>query len=206
MTKVAEAEASIKSLEDKRQHLIQQAVELASERDRVAFDAHSGNDPKARKRLDAINIATATHTSEMSSIESAINVANARLVAARADESRAADRAQALQLREKLKRFSELGSIIDDCFADMNSAAAEMKDTLVQMHQLGATAPSHDQMRVLGALALKTALMGTPWSKEGFEYLAPNQRRSFRDLVSGWERMLTPHIDARIGDSKREAA
>jgi hypothetical protein len=114
-----------------------------------------------------------------------------------------ADRAAAEQLRTKLSRFVELGLIIDDCFADLTSASVEMKAVLGEMHNLGARSPSHDQLRVLGTLALRTALLATPWAKE-FEMIAPNQRRSFKALVNGWNEMLTGNIAARLGDAKQE--
>ncbi len=49
-TEVQHAEKLVRDFEDKRRHIIEKAVELADERQRVSFAAHSG-DAKARTRL-----------------------------------------------------------------------------------------------------------------------------------------------------------
>jgi hypothetical protein len=204
MTKTEKAEATVSGLEDKRRALANHAIELAEERQRVSFAAHTG-DAKARQRLDKISAEHSAHESEMASLEAAILEAQARLNVVRAAEAIAQDRAAALQLRGLLAEFVELGEEIDAAFADITAAATQMRDVLSRMHGLGARSPSHDQLRVLGTLALKTALMDTPWAKE-FEHLAPNQRRSFAALVRGWHDQLAPSIEARIGEKQEEAA
>jgi hypothetical protein len=199
------AEAIIASLEDKRLHLNARAVELADERSHLAFSAHAEGDKKARSRLDAINGEIITMSSEQASIASAIEVAAERLAVARRAGNLAEDRAQAEELRIVVSRWVECGLIIDDCFTDMNTAAADMKTLLASMHNLGAKTPSHEQVRVLGALALKSALQTTPWAKE-FEAIAPNQRRTFATLVTNWRDQLMPHILARIGIEEKQEA
>jgi chromosome segregation ATPase len=206
MTEVEKATAVIAALDDRRRAHIQKQVELDEERKQIAFAAHSGNDGKARKRLDAINLEAASFASEMSSLEAALEEANSRLSAARRDEALQQNRAQAKELRTTLDRFHELGLIMDDCFTDLTSAALEMKIVLDKMHQLGASRPTSEQVRVLGALAVRTALLATPWSKE-FDPIAPNQRRSFKSLVDGWRGQIDQNIAARLGEpSKTEAA
>ena len=205
MTETEQAAATLAKLEDKRKQLIEQNIELADERQRISFDAHAGNDQKARARLDKINAAFIAHTSEMASLESAIVEAQARLDASKSTEALQQDREQAKELRLALNRFHELGLIVDDCFADLTSATLEMKIVLDKMHQLGAPNPSSEQVRVLGAQAVKTALMQTPWAKE-FDPIAPNQRRSFKSLVDGWRDMLMPSITRRTGEEKQEQA
>lgn len=204
ITDVENAIAIIKRFDDKRRALIEKNVELADERQRIAFLAHSG-DKKARARLDAINSEASIYVSELQSIEAAGREANNRLDTAQRAEAMAADKAAALQLREKLAKLTELGLIIDDCFADLNSAGTEMKEVLNAIHSLGCPSPTHEQLRVLGALALKTALQGTPiWAKE-FEPIPPNQRRTFRSLVIGWQDMIERNIEQRLGEKKDAA-
>jgi hypothetical protein len=74
-------------------------------------------------------------------------------------------------------------------------------------HSLGCPAPSFEQLRVLGAIAVKTALMSIPcgWSKE-FEMVPPNQRRTFKSLVSGWAAQIDSNIAQRLSDEKERAA
>jgi hypothetical protein len=94
MTEVEEATKIIATLEDKRQHLNQRAVELADERNKIAFGAHVDGDAKARKRLDAINLELATMASEQSSVDAALTEANNRLAIAKQAEARTTDRTQ----------------------------------------------------------------------------------------------------------------
>jgi hypothetical protein len=199
------AQAAIQRLQDKQKHLVQKTIELSEERNKIAFSAHVEADPKARKRLDQINTEITTMSSEQASIEAALVEASNRLVAATRDGNLAEDRKQAEELRIVVSKWVECGLIIDDCFTDMNTAAADMKTLLATMHQLGAKTPSHEQVRVLGALALKTALQTTPWAKE-FESIAPNQRRTFQTLVFNWRDQLMPHLLARIGTEEKQEA
>jgi len=91
-TEVDKAETTIATLEDKRKHLNQRAIELADERNKIAFGAHVENDAKARKRLDAINLELATMASEQSSVDAALVEAQSRLAIAKQAEARTADR------------------------------------------------------------------------------------------------------------------
>lgn len=206
MTDVAKCEQAIKLLEDKQRHLVERSVELANERAKLSFDAHANNDQKARSRLDKINLEHATQASEMNSLTEALNEAQARLNVARAAEAMAADRAAALKLREAQKRFTELGLVIDDALADIVSASNEMNDVLNTIHSLGCASPNHNQMRVMGTIAIKTAVMSIPWTAREWEFLAPNQRKSFRQIVSGWHEMIANNIAARLGEKNEKAA
>jgi hypothetical protein len=201
-TEVEQATKTLNTLMDQREQLVGRSGKLASERQKISYAAHTG-DKGAKERLRKINDESVLHNAELEGVDAAIVEANARLAIAQANAALAADRVNAEALRGKVERFVELGLIVDDCFADLNSAAAEMKTLLSEMHNLGAAAASHDQLRVLGGLALKTALMETPWAKE-FEHIAPNQRRSFKALVSAWHDQLMPGITARLGETKQE--
>ena len=207
MTEVEKAIATIKTLEDARQKLIQNQTELADERGRVALGAHTG-DQKARKRLDAINTEVVSYAFEMSSIEAAITEAHARLAAAQAAEAVAADEAKALQLRELNTRFVELGLVVDDAFTDISASIPEMITLLNEMHRLGATSPTNEQLRVLGTIALKTAIQTLPplWVREfDFQLLAPNQKKTFAAVVEGWHSMIERNVEQRLRSNKEAA-
>jgi dTDP-4-amino-4,6-dideoxygalactose transaminase len=201
---IATAEAIILKLEDKRRALVEKATELADERQRIAFNAHTG-DTKARKRLDEITAATVAHNSEMCSIEAAIAEANIRLATAKADAALAADRANAELLRELVKELAELGTEIDAAFTDAAAHLASLATLLNKIHSLGCPSPTHDQLRVLGANAVKTYLMALPFPRE-FEHLAPSSRRTFDQVVHGWVTMLERNIADRLGDNQGKAA
>jgi hypothetical protein len=208
-TEVAKAEATITTLEDKRKHLNQRAVELADERNKIAFGAHVEGDAKARKRLDAINIELATMASEQSSVDAALAEANNRLAIAKQAEASTADRTNAEVLRAKLARFVELGLIVDDAVWDVATSIKEMVALLTDIHALGQPAPTSEQFRVNGTMALKSMLQELPqlWVKDfDFALLAPNQKKQFKTLVEGWQAMIENNINARLGTKEEQAA
>jgi hypothetical protein len=200
-----QAETTVQSLEDKRRALIQTATELAEERQRVSFAAHTG-DAKARARLTEINNATANHASEVQSIEDAIREATARVHIAKTAEALAADRAAASKLAAELERFVELGELLDEALADVVSASSEMDEVLARINSLGCPSPNASQMRVLGTLALKTAVMNIGWTAREWEFLAPSSRKTFQEIVSNWRVQIERNISARIGEQKKDAA
>jgi hypothetical protein len=81
-----------------------------------------------------------------------------------------------------------------------------MRDTLSEMHRLGCNFPSHEQLQSLGARALKTALMGTPWARE-FEHIAPRERFNFAKLAEDWaSRIENNFLKPRLGERSKEVA
>lgn len=208
-TEVDKAETTIATLEDKRKHLNQRAIELADERNKIAFGAHVENDAKARKRLDAINLELATMASEQSSVDAALVEAQSRLAIAKQAEARTADRTNAEALRGKLARFVELGLLVDDAIWDAATSINEMVKTLDEMHQLGAASPTNEQFRVNGTMALKTMLQNLPqlWANDfDFQRLAPNQKKTFKSLAEGWQAIIEQNINARLGTEQKEEA
>jgi hypothetical protein len=202
---VEHAEKMLNELLDKREMLIARSAKLAADRQAVAYAAHTG-DKAARDKLHKINDSTVIHNAELESIDAAIAEASARLQAAQRDEALAADRANAAQLREHLNRFVELGLFIDDAFADVIGASAEMNAVLAKINALGCPSPNSNQMRVMGTIAVKTAVMQIPWTAKEWEHLAPGQRKSFKDIIGGWRDMIAGNIAARLGEQQEKAA
>jgi hypothetical protein len=208
-TEVEKIEQVLASLEDKRKNTNLRAVELADERSKIAFSVHGDGDPKARARLDKINAEITTLASEAASVEAALVEADNRLVAARQAEALAADREQALQLKAKLAEFVELGMNADAAFDDAFGSITDMIKLLHEMHALGAASPTSEQFRVNGTNALKTAIQALPqnWISDfEFQRLAPNQKKTFKVIVSGWANMITNGISARLGEKQKEKA
>ena len=99
-TDLEKAEAVMRMIGEKRAQFVQQHSVLCDERDDVALRAYVG-DADARKRLDAINVALATHASdlELAAIDAALKAAVAGVAAAQQAVARvdaAAGRARAL--------------------------------------------------------------------------------------------------------------
>jgi len=113
MNEVQKSEAVIADLETKRAACVKRGTELADERAAVALDAHTGN-VKARKRLDEINAAIATHGSELASIDAAIKAAGERLQQAQASESQTQARKVARELLKRARVIVEHARTLDD--------------------------------------------------------------------------------------------
>jgi hypothetical protein len=205
MTEIEQAEKIVRELEEKQEALIARTKVLAKQRQECSYAAHTG-DKAARTKLDKINVEASTHAGEIESVDAALREAAARLNAAHAETDRAADRAAAEQLRDKLKQFKELGEVLDDCFADFRSAAIEQKKLLDEIHALGQAAPTHQQYRVLCEIALKTAVQQTPFWSQDFPAMAPNQRKSFRDVCNSWVEPIMHRVNALLGEQHKDAA
>jgi hypothetical protein len=177
-----------------------QANELAETRQQIAFAAHTG-DQGARKKLDAINQQSSLHASELESVDAAISEATDRLEGARKDEAIAADRSDAHKLRKVLQKFCEHSAKLDAALSAAVTETQGMRETLNLMHSLGSDFPSHAQLDTLGALAMLTAMGRTPFHRS-FEHLAPNQRRTFTELVKGWCERIEPEISQRLGEQE----
>jgi hypothetical protein len=121
-------------------------------------------------------------------------------------EALASDKAQALQLREKLAKFVELGLVLDDCFADFKSAAVEMKAVVDDIHALGCATPDNQLFRVNCDLAFKTAVQGTPFWSHDFPAMSSTQRKTFGSLVKSWSAAIEANVAARLGEKKKDAA
>jgi hypothetical protein len=213
MTEVERAEQTLASLEDKRKALVIKATELDAERKQIAFAAHSGNDNKARARLDKINSEHATFTSEMNSLTEAIAEADARLETAKRNEAIAADREKAKQIAVLKTAFVENGINAGDALVDFVGSLLEMRRQRDEMEVLGITAPTARQFQVNAIIAVKTALMLLPQSYvnelQDWRLLLHPQRRAFKDVTADWDLMITRQINQRLPpdkSNKEEAA
>ncbi len=177
---------------------------LSKQRQEVSHAAYTGN-AKARQQLEKLNQETTAMGLELENIQAAIAEAQSILGAARADADRAAERAAAEQLRDKLKQFKELGEVLDDCFVDFRSAALEQKKLLDDIHALGQAAPTAQQYRVYCEIAFKTAVQQTPFWSQDFPAMAPNQRKSFREICNSWVEPIMHRINALLGDQQEAA-
>ena len=193
-----EAERIVASLEAKRAKCIQRGTDLQDERANVALAAHTG-DGKARKRLDEINAALATHASELASIDAAIRAAGERLAAARHAEAIEADKANARQIKQVVADLQEHGAVLDNSLADLVTAAANLKECFDRLARLGVSSPRHEQLAVMGNLSILTALGQTPWRRY-FQTLAPRERKNFAAVMAAWCENLTRDADQRLGE------
>ena len=206
MTDVETATTTLNDLMDQREQLVARSAKLADERQQISYAALTGKDKAAQDRLKKLNDTHILANAELESISFAIAEATRRLEAARRDEAVAADRANALALRDKLGQFVALGDTLDDCFVDFRSAALEMKQVVDEIHRLGCATPDNQLYKVNCDLAFKTAVQGTPFWSQDFPAMRSHERKTFRSLVTAWAGSIEAHINARLGDNEEEAA
>jgi hypothetical protein len=197
-TALEAATLTLNDLRDRREQLIGHSAKLAADRQHISYAAHTG-DKTAKERLRKINDESILRNAELESIDAAIVEANARLSTAQRDEALQQDREQAKALQAALAKFKELGLLLDDAMADFTSASVEMKQVLEQIHNCGCATPSFQSYKVNADLAFKTAVQATPFWTQEFPFLAPGQRKTFRDLVTAWAGAIENNIAARLG-------
>jgi hypothetical protein len=203
---VADAEAVIRNLEDKRVALVEHGAELATIRASYAYAAHANADKAARAKLDHINKETAEHSSELASIDAALVTARQKLEAARQHEVEAADRVKATALRAALKRFVEHGVGVDAALDVLIESCNGMAQALTDMHRCGSTFPSDAQLLSLGSRVVIAALSRTTFRRE-FPAVPPLERnRTMSAIVQQWSDTVERHIASRLGDQTIEAA
>jgi chromosome segregation ATPase len=203
-TQLEKAERDINNLEEQKEALIHRSKSLSKQRDQIAFAALTAGDKASKEKLREINLEDVTLAANIASVEAALTVARSNLKAAQQAEVSAADRTNALKLRERLAKFRELGAVLDDCFTDFKSAGVEIKQVLDDIHNLGCIAPSSQLFKVNCDLAFKTAVQGTPFWSQDFPALAPNQRKTFGSLVNSWSDTIENNIAQRLGDEKQQ--
>ncbi len=167
----------------------------------ISFDANTG-DAAARKALDKANAATTTVSLEIENLRSAIEEAKRRLAEAERAEEHAALAANGDKARVIGDSLLERSEKIDRAFVYIRAELEGFKTDLDELHSLGLANPRAEQFKVLGGLALSTALMGLPLKSER-DHLAPKERRSFTDLAAGWRTSIHRWAD---GLGKAEAA
>jgi hypothetical protein len=202
-TEVETATKTLNDLMDTRDQLVGRSAKLVSDRQTVAYAAHTG-DKGAKERLRKINDESMLHNAELESVDAAIVEATNRLAAAQRDEALAADRANALALRTQLEKFVTLGEVLDDCFVDFKSAAIELKQVVDEIHRLGCATPDNQLFKVNADLAFKTAVQGTPFWSQDFPTLRSHERKTFKSLVDNWAAQIERNITARLGTEQKQ--
>ncbi len=109
MSDIEKYEDVIRELEAKKARLVARDAAIASERATLGYAAHVDDDAKARAKVGKLNAEAVTLAGELESITAALRTAGERLAAARQAEAVAADKANALALREELQAFCKHG-------------------------------------------------------------------------------------------------
>jgi hypothetical protein len=207
-TELEKANRDLNNLEEQRETIASRAALLDKQRKSIAFAALTAGDKASKARLSEINAEDTSLAANITSVEAALTVARANLATAQRNEASAADRtaAKALQkaFQEEVAAILELGNEIDAAFADLVAASKELHTRIDNIHALGCSAPTGQQVKVNFDLAFKTAVQATPYWTQDFPFLAPSQRKSFGNVVNSWNIVWQANITARLGT--KEAA
>jgi hypothetical protein len=202
MTNETEAAAKIVTdLENELETLQGRAAALTKQREQLSYSAKTG-DKNAKAKLDKTASEATVVASEIEIVIAALVEARSRLGNAEQVKALEADRAKAVEIQQLQAAFNERLLAIDDACEDIARCTQENKKLLSRMHDLGITAPSHDQVRINSVLALKTMLQGCPWNVQEFQdyphFLAPSQRKNFKDLASAWDATIERQVADRL--------
>jgi hypothetical protein len=179
------ARATLADLELKLSEASAQAVENATERQRISFDALSG-DAAAQKRLDKLNAQSGVIGIAIENAKSAVEEGRRRLAEAERGEERGrlAENAEAALLIAN--RMAERGERLDAAFAKVAEDLGGLREDFDAIHALGLMQPRLEHLTVNCGLAIVGKLQGLPIKKADRDFLAPNERRTFEQLTSAW--------------------
>jgi hypothetical protein len=179
------AEQIVERLVEQRAAHVAAGDELIERRRRASHAKYINHDPEAAKELTEIHDAVVVHQSELESIDAAISVAKANVVEAQRRVVAEADAEMALELKAEVEEFRRLSAVMDELLLGLSDTAVELGECLNRIRGLGSDFPSHQQLQILGELALRTAIMATPWKKT-VELVPPGQRHGFAALIGQW--------------------
>lgn len=203
------AERTLRVLQEKHDRLAEAGKADDAQAADLAFKAHTG-DLRAAAQIETLTDRSLKREYELKSIATAISVAQQKLNEAKQAEAQAADRKQAEEAREIADRVDMLFASADKHLALAFDALKAADGRIEELHRLGFTFPTANQVRLNASFALQTYLMALPkyWWNElnhsGIRFLAPGERRTFSQL---WARMVEPitrGIAARLGETKTE--
>jgi hypothetical protein len=182
---VDQARETLAGLELKLSEASAKAVENATERQRISFDALSG-DEAAQKRLDKLNAQSGIIAIAIENAKSAVEEGRRRLAEAEHGEERGrlAENAEAALLIAN--RMAERGERLDAAFANVAADLAGLREDFDGMHALGLSHPRLEHLRVNAGLAIVGKLQALPIKAADRDFLAPHERRSFEQLTTAW--------------------
>ncbi len=197
MTTVQEAEAALETMQAKQVAALDRATNLAVERRRIAFAAHSG-DAAARARLDEINRATAELDGEIDGLAAAVEEARRLRGEAQHQADAGAEADRVTSVRALAPALRECGQRMQAAAAALVAAHQDAEVVIGQLHALGCKFPTAVQVQLFGVKGLSTALFNT---RLQIEHLAPGERHTFEGTFGQWAARV-----AQYGATEQKAA
>jgi hypothetical protein len=206
-TPIKKAERDLNNLEEQREALFSRAKLLSKQRDHIAFAALTAGDKAAKAKLSDINAEDIGLAANIASVEAALTVARANLATAETAEATAAGQERAKLIAELNAKLKAQLVDADEAFSDAIASVLNARTLLQDMHALGVTSPTDQQLRINSVAAIKTTLqlLPQPWVND-FEFmrLAPSQKKTFKPLATAWHDQIANQIAARL--PKKDAA
>jgi hypothetical protein len=181
-----DARQTLAQLEQKLSDASSRAIDLQTERQRISFDANTG-DAAARKRLDKANAETAIIDLETENLRNAIEEARRRLAWAAKGEEQAKLSGNAEAAMKLGDSIAERARKIDAALAIVAEESTSYLADVVALNALGCLSTRSEKFRVFGEMAISAALMNCPLK---LRHLAPRERHSFAELSDGWRESI----------------
>jgi hypothetical protein len=199
---VVRAGQVLRQLESHRVSLQAKADSISAARKEIGYRAFADGDKSARKRLDEMNLESATISGSLEAVEAAIQEAESRFNLAKADAAKAADQEKAKKLDVVVKRAVERAHKVDEFLEKAIAEANALNRDIAEMRQFGAEI-SHAMLLTNVDLALRSALMGFPgsWARD-FGVVAPAMRRSFGQFFVAMTSGIERDICRRLGEAQ----
>jgi hypothetical protein len=198
-----QAQAVIADLEAKYAACIARATEIVKQCDELAYSAHVQHDEESVAKLNRLHEEGMKTDHNLTSIKSALKVAQERLAAAEHDAAVKADKARALELREEVVKITEHMRIADEFFAAGIEALGAVNAGIDQVHRLGEPFPTAVQVKANIEFAIHTMIqtLPRPWWRDWLRPLAPLQRRSLMGIWTPMARRLENIVRQHLGEA-----
>jgi len=200
-TQVEDAKGVLQGLETKLFDARARHAEMQAKAMELAYPANTG-DESARKKLDGLNAKWAMVATEVVSLEAAIVTAKRHVADAEAAEVDEAERGKAREALQLLDSFSKRGAQLEAGLAAFVAEYVALTREFHALDRLGYSPATWSLVQVNMALAIGTKLQATNLHQR---FLAPHERRDFRDVVDGWSKHLRARASARLNRTSKAA-
>ena len=178
-------------------------AELLQDRDEHSYSAVVEREPKAIKKLEAINSELDNLKNQSASLEAALREVLKREVAAAAAERDAKRKANATAAAETLARAEGTAELLTKAMSDMRAHSMELQRQFAEIRGLIGVGATDQQLRVFLTRCVKAATMNTPMH---IEHLAPGERADVNAVVAPWATSIRNWINAAVGEKPARAA
>jgi len=204
MTSIEQAEATRTALREKLDAARAALEGMDARRTEIAFEAHA-NGGEAKKELDKLNKARATHIAEIESLEAAHQESSRRVADAEHVEAMREDSVKAERGMEIAAALVERGQKIDEALRVLAEELHGYKADLDELNfQCGIMAPNVRQFQATGIRVLRTVIAFTPL-RDAVEFIAPGERRNMSETSIGHAEAITRIAEPRMIKESEEA-